>query len=1036
MKKLVGKGKPLHSAVDKAAKVLKRKVGTGAEFMKELMGLPGIKQTEIQERGLGDLMGMPRMTHDQFMANLAIRPAPAIQEKVLSDEDEGEDDPRYLTPEERNYGPDNQTHHRKWTLPGGKNYREMLIKAPKPQGHGEKLMELEAKLRRAPPDKVDHYEALIDKYQKLASQDEQYPGNPNHFGGEPGILASMRLKDRLVPDLEGPHNVKIVGGGGASNKKFNTREEAEAFANVKHQGGYRTEITPLNNKKYLHLEELQSDWHQAGRQKGYHDPEKLAQADATIRALKAEHKRLGEVKALAQTPEEREAISQQRLGIMDQIFNATILPSDHVPDAPFKKNWEEMALKRLIHHAAEKGYHGIVVTPGEEQADRYSLAKQINHIEYDPIDKTLFAQGKNGKVIDSKSNPEDLPNHVGKDVADKLLQAPLENGRHKLFGLDLRTGDEAMKAFYDKKVPNILNSIGKKYGVKTQLHGQTIGKPSETNPNNLTLPGYEAKPAPTTQLHYFPITEEMRKDVLTNGLPLYSQGGKVHMADGGDMDTMRLELLNRHLKGEKLSEAQNEILGLYHRVGGGKKLQKPISEYKFTTAPNPNVNMAPEKLISPEDLYGGLGMPLVGDSSMAGRLLTGAEGTQFQQPIELQGGHDYMRANALHADPSKRAIWASGKGEVSTILKKAQHGAEEGKPMYGIHASMSPTGVDFSHMPAEVLAELVKNAKITKKARAEFDKEMRAQHPDFPGVVHPELHDMLREPGAGELRKHFVERMATDPYQNAGFPEIAMARLAVQHPNLMKHDIKNNVFVGSSIGKFDPNFRRFTDPVHPHHSYPDVIAGEYQGAFHPETAEPLLTTQDLFPEFYKMRREFEAPVKGDRRSFERSKPVQKFDQEWLDKVMPIYLARRKQILGYRKGGKIKKMADGGLLSIIKDKGVEEAPDMDVKAFIMPRAPMSNSFPVGGIQQPPQAPQMPQQSAPAPQEPQGAPFQPAQAPAQPPSNILQMTRQGQALNAIRPPQMAKGGSTRRVAYNPGKDAMMLELMQAKRHTKRK
>ena len=80
MKKLVGEGKPFHSAVDKAAKGLKRKVGTGAEFMKELMGITGIKPTEIQERGLNEVMGMPRMTHDQFMANLAIRPAPAIEE--------------------------------------------------------------------------------------------------------------------------------------------------------------------------------------------------------------------------------------------------------------------------------------------------------------------------------------------------------------------------------------------------------------------------------------------------------------------------------------------------------------------------------------------------------------------------------------------------------------------------------------------------------------------------------------------------------------------------------------------------------------------------------------------------------------------------------------------------------------------------------------------------------------------------------------------------------------------------------------------
>ena len=88
MKKLVGEGKPFHSAVDKTAALLKRKVGTGAEFMKELMGVSGVKPTELQERGLTEIMGMPRMTHDQFMANLATRPAPAIGEKVLGGEPE------------------------------------------------------------------------------------------------------------------------------------------------------------------------------------------------------------------------------------------------------------------------------------------------------------------------------------------------------------------------------------------------------------------------------------------------------------------------------------------------------------------------------------------------------------------------------------------------------------------------------------------------------------------------------------------------------------------------------------------------------------------------------------------------------------------------------------------------------------------------------------------------------------------------------------------------------------------------------------
>ena len=394
------------------------------------------------------------------------------------------------------------------------------------------------------------------------------------------------------------------------------------------------------------------------------------------------------------------------------------------------------------------------------------------------------------------------------------------------------------------------------------------------------------------------------------------------MKDGGDVKPqlsleMYMQLLKRHLAGERLSKAENELLGLYHRVGGGKKLKKPIGEYSFTTAPTPKVKMAEEKLVTPEDLVGGYGIPFIGDSSMAGRLLTGAEGHEFHQPVELEGGHDYMRANQ-HEDPAKRAIWASAQGKISHLTKKAKRVSEHGEPVYGIHTSMSPTGVDFSHMPVEVLAELVKNAKITKKAQNTFNKEMRAQHPEFPGVMHEELHDMLRAPGSGELRKHFVERMATDPYQEAGFPEIAMARLAVQHPNLMRHDEPGKEFVGSSIGRFRPDFGQVEAPVHPHHSYPSVIGGEYVGALHPEHAQPLMTTKEFFPEFHKQRREFNAPEAGDRRAFELSQPVQKFDQEWLDKVMPVYLKRRKKILGYKKGSKVTDNLDTMRLALTKN----------------------------------------------------------------------------------------------------------------------
>ena len=230
---------------------------------------------------------------------------------------------------------------------------------------------------------------------------------------------------------------------------------------------------------------------------------------------------------------------------------------NQVPDAPFKKNWEEMALKRLIHHAAEKGYHGIVVTPGAEQADRYSLQRHVGRIKYNHVGDNKFdldVFDPNNQRIGfglRKATPEEIEAHVGKDMTKKIL----ESKSGDLTGLDLQVGGEGMKGFYDKKVPNILNSIGKKYGVKTQLHGHAIENKEKENDfyamlkaNNVRGVDWDKyslekqremlndwKDKTSAKVHHFPITEEMRADILKNGLPLYQEGGIIHKAQGGNV---------------------------------------------------------------------------------------------------------------------------------------------------------------------------------------------------------------------------------------------------------------------------------------------------------------------------------------------------------------------------------------------------------------------------------------------------------------------------------------------------------------------
>jgi len=482
-----------YSPIDRLAQTLPRPKGTGLEFMTELSKMPGYKAQEAEDRGLQALTNLPKMERAQFME--ALKAKPPVVPKVISND--GTDDPRYLTREERLYGGnENQAFHEQYTLPGGTNYREILLKHPLPQ--------------------------------------KAFSGVQQHFGGEGNILASVRAKDRRGP----------------------------------------------NGEKILHIEELQSDWHQQGREKGYTPPDVQKQINNAERAHRKLQQQLREAKQNAAfvesglsdpttkrmrdlNPEMIQRLEASKIKhnntIMELLPQVMKAEAEHqdllhqskntVPDAPFKKNWHEMALKKMIHHAAANGYDAIAITPGAEQADRYGLAKHVSDIRYDPYYKQLIATGQRGEAINKIAEPHELPSYVGKDVAEKLLKTPISQGMHKLSGLDLESGGEGMKGFYDKMIPSFLNQFGKKYGAKVGQGQINVDNPNghsqtemlrasgipEQNWRSIPYSGiqqmmaeYSAKQPPKmAPVHMFPITSEMREDVVKNGVPLYADGGSV-----------------------------------------------------------------------------------------------------------------------------------------------------------------------------------------------------------------------------------------------------------------------------------------------------------------------------------------------------------------------------------------------------------------------------------------------------------------------------------------------------------------------------
>lgn len=332
-------------------------------------------------------------------------------------------------------------------------------------------------------------------------------------------------------------------------------------------------------------------------------------------------------------------------------------------------------------------------------------------------------------------------------------------------------------------------------------------------------------------------------------------------------------------KAPRMSAAEARAAGYWHDIGAGKKLPIPISE--MTARLEPVGNLPPKIAVSPEKMKGGAIVSLAGDRSATGQNLLGIGDTQFETPVYLGGGYDFMRANS----PSG-SIWAAEKGSAQGLLNQINEAANVGKgDVFGVYTSMGPLSMNYNTMMADSLYEQIKAGKISKKNIAAFDREVASIRPEWKGIMNPEARSQLEENGA--LRHAFVDRMQLDKFQNAGFPNIAYTRYAITDPLLLNEPMYSG---GLAVGKMKPNTELITNPVSPHKTYNTQLAGEYVGGL-----ERSVPKEIMFPDWYKMRREIGAPESGDVRSFQLANPIQPTNQEWLDSVMQ-YLSTQKSLL--------------------------------------------------------------------------------------------------------------------------------------------
>jgi hypothetical protein len=537
----VAKAKPLRSTLDEAVEALARPKGTGAEYLKEIEKTKGVKPTEIKERGIDKVLAnLPKVNKEEIVKAVQSKANPAIEEKVL-----GAGTYKELTPKEAKELKEMVEEHKRDELHPS-HYTYMV----------DLLNRSEKSTNQSLEQKVD---SIFDQIQKARANGQTRLAR--ELSDEMDVLYDRQQRlDKVVEDPTKYGQYTIPNGQNYREILLRLpQKEGEQF-----QSGHFEEPNILahmriadrtgpNGEKILHLEELQSDWHQKGRKQGYKEAKEPVHAqayDAYIKDLMNRyHERLREtygndynISMNAERDPTKVAESMGELDTLQDNFARMYQERNQqnvgVPDAPFKKNWHEVALKKLINYATENGYDKIAITPGAEQSKRYDLSKQISKVKYfdDPSTDSgvLHAYDLKGNNVLNQSIPKDkIQDYVGKDIAQKLLEQPQEkHGRpnvpmyqRELSGLDLQVGGEGMKGFYDKILPDYLNKLGKPHGAEVQLHGMPVKVEGGEvlDPDGL---GFVSERAPSVaNLHTFDLTPSLKNEVTQKGLPLYQQVG-------------------------------------------------------------------------------------------------------------------------------------------------------------------------------------------------------------------------------------------------------------------------------------------------------------------------------------------------------------------------------------------------------------------------------------------------------------------------------------------------------------------------------
>ncbi|MDD5394943.1 MAG: hypothetical protein PHE17_18145 [Thiothrix sp.] len=357
------------------------------------------------------------------------------------------------------------TKYSQWKLPGGENYREVLLTLPTDKGN---LYNKMAQYEYSSPYAELTKEQQQDVRNMVAARTRESPADvpglykSSHWS-EPNVLAHVRLDDRTGPNGEKVLFVEEVQPISSEG------DNAERFLKEKTPFGGSGKAVELALKRVLRM----------AAEEGY---DRVAWINGEQTAARYDLSK--QISRVVYQP------GNKRLLAYDLDGKQVIDEGDVMPEKIEGYIGKEPARKLLEKPSGENRAWTIEKTTFQGE-DAYAVKKP------------------NGSYYETGGS-----RFIGtKNQAERIVQRNLGVIEQELKGENLRVGGEWAHNLYNVKVPQFLSKYGKKWNAK--IEEVSIDNPGEK--------GYHGSDEISHQMS-IPITPEMRESVLTEGQPLFQKG--------------------------------------------------------------------------------------------------------------------------------------------------------------------------------------------------------------------------------------------------------------------------------------------------------------------------------------------------------------------------------------------------------------------------------------------------------------------------------------------------------------------------------